>query len=160
MESANTTAFLPEHLAERVRPLKAFPAERRGAYVLYWMQHAARGHENPALDVAVWMGNRWGLPVLVYQGLGGRHWYHSDRHYTFIMEGARDVQRELAERGIAYAFYLGRRPDAPGPLRALADDAALVVTEDFPAPPFAAWTHRLGASIRPAVWAVEVFGDD
>lgn len=87
-------------------------------YVLYWMHHAVRGHDNPALDTALWIGNRLGLPVLVYQGLGGRHPYNSDRHHTFIMEGARDVQRELAERGIASAFIwdaipLPRRHSVP-----------------------------------------------
>ena len=65
MTSLDQGGFLPDHLAERVRILQPFPAERRGAYVLYWMHHAVRGHENPALDVAVWMGNRWGVPVLV-----------------------------------------------------------------------------------------------
>ena len=153
--SVDTASFLPQHLAERVRACKAFPPERRGSYILYWMHHAVRAHENPALDVAVWMGNRWKLPVLVYQGLGGKHPHNADRHHTFIMEGARDVQRALAERGIAYAFYLGRSPDAPSPLRTLADNAALVITEDFPAPPFPAWTQRLGAAIHPAVWAVD-----
>jgi hypothetical protein len=39
--------------------------------VLYWMHHAVRGHENPALDAALALGNELDLPALVYQGLGG-----------------------------------------------------------------------------------------
>ncbi|NNF28717.1 MAG: hypothetical protein HKN73_15950, partial [Gemmatimonadetes bacterium] len=70
-------ADLPAHLAERVRMLTDRPADVGGSYVLYWMHHAVRGHENPALDVAVSMGNRLGSPVLVYQGLGGPHRYNA-----------------------------------------------------------------------------------
>ncbi|NNF26950.1 MAG: deoxyribodipyrimidine photolyase, partial [Gemmatimonadetes bacterium] len=149
------TSPLPAHLAERVRMLTDRPAAGGGSYVLYWMHHAVRGHENPALDVAVSMGNRLGAPVLVYQGLGGPHRYNADRHHTFIMQGARDVQHELDERGITYAFHLGRDPDATTPLHVLADAATLVVTEDFPAPPFPEWTRRLARSVRPPVWAVD-----
>jgi hypothetical protein len=111
------------------------------------MHHAVRGHENPALDTAVYMGNRLNLPVLVYQGLGGCHPYNSDRHHTFIMESARDVQKELSQRGISYCFFLGRKPTEPTPLVSLAKRAVLVVVEDFPAPPFPRRTQLLLARI-------------
>jgi hypothetical protein len=45
------------------------------------------------------------LPMLVYQGLGGRHPFNSDRHHTFIMEGAREVQQQLQDRGIGHARW-------------------------------------------------------
>ena len=112
------------------------------------MHHAVRGHDNPALDTATTIGNRLGLPVLVYQGIGGHHPYNSDRHHTFIMEGARDVQKELGQRGIAYAFFLGQKPSEPTPLVSLVKRAALVVVEDFPAPPFPQWS-RIPFNIEP-----------
>ena len=80
---------LPVHLRERTRAFMHLPVKKNGAFVLYWMHHAARGHHNPALDAAIFTANRLNLPVLVYQGLGGRHPYNSDRHHTFILEGAR-----------------------------------------------------------------------
>ncbi len=147
-------ALLPAHLAERTRVVSDTRRGRSGSFILYWMHHAVRGHENPALNTAVWLGNEWGLPVLVYQGLGGRHRYNSDRHHTFIMEGARDVQRELSDRGVAYAFHLARKPQTAGPLRTLAEEAALVITEDFPAPPFPRWIRSLSDSAGAGVWAV------
>lgn len=124
-------------LAERVSPLG--PGEpRSGEYVLYWMRTAMRATENPALDVALEAGRRLKKPVFVYQALAERYAYASDRHHTFILEGARDVSARLAARGIGYAFHL-QRPGSRGKhLRTLATAAALVVTEDFPVAPFAA----------------------
>ncbi len=135
--------------------LNTHPHNPAGKYVLYWMHHAVRAYENPALDIAVWSGNELGLPVLVYQGLSGRHRYNSDRHHTFIMEGARHVQQALIDRGIAYAFHLDIIPDEAGPLRALCADAAQIITEDFPAPPFPRWLDKLSQSSSVNFWAVD-----
>ena len=146
---------LPEHLFERARALNRHSVRADGEFVLYWMHHAVRSHENPALDAAVLLANRMELPVLIVQGLGGRHPYNSDRHHTFIMEGARDVQREFARRGIAYAFYLPFGAGRPTPLKELAARAALCLTEDFPAPPFPAWSNSLAATSPVAFWAVD-----
>jgi len=146
---------LPHHLSERVRVIRDAPLDSKGDFVLYWMHHAVRSHENPALDTALCVAAQLQLPVLVYQGLGGRHPFNSDRHHTFIMEGAREVQQNLKEAGIRHVFYLERRPDKPTPLKSLARRAALVITEDFPAPPMPQWTHQLAAKIEPAVWAVD-----
>jgi photolyase PhrII len=145
---------LPDHPRERARRLNnAIPAD--GRYVLYWMHHAVRGHENPALDTAITLGNRLGLPVLVYQGLGGRHRFNNDRHHRFILEGARDAHREIAARGVRAVFHLPFDPRTPSPLPALVAGAAAVVVEDYPAPPFPAWTRRLAVSSPRPVIAVD-----
>lgn len=146
---------LPHHLLERTRVLNHQPVAINGAFVLYWMHHAVRGHENPALDTALWVADRLALPVLVYQGLGGCHPYNSDRHHTFILEGARDVEKELNRRGITYAFHLPNEPADQTPLRELMARAALTLTEEFPAPPFKRWTQRLAARAATTWWAVD-----
>ena len=56
------------------------------------MRTAVRVDENPALNAAMEIANRLGLPVLIYHELSERYPYASDRHHTFILEGARDVQ--------------------------------------------------------------------
>ena len=146
---------LPPHLGERVRVIRDAPLKTSGEFVLYWMHHAVRSHENPALDTALTIAGQLKKPVLVYQGLGGRHRFNSDRHHTFIMEGAREVQQHLGDRHIAYAFYLGRQPSERTPLTKLARRAALVITEDFPAPPFPSWTRQLAGQMDAALWAVD-----
>jgi deoxyribodipyrimidine photolyase len=146
---------LPHHLFERVRVIKNAPVGTSGDFVLYWMHHAVRSHGNPALDTALYVGAQLKLPVSVYQGLGGRHPFNSDRHHIFIMEGAREVQLQLQDRGISYAFYLGRQPNKPSPLKSIAWRATLVITEDFPAPPFPQWIRQLAQQIDTAVWTVD-----
>ncbi|MEC7946305.1 MAG: FAD-dependent oxidoreductase [Myxococcota bacterium] len=144
---------LPHHLAERVRPLSAGACE--GAFILYWLRTAQRAHDNPALDAALAAGDALGLPVFVYHALSERYPYASDRHHTFILEGARDVHRALRARGVGAAFHL-ERPGHRGPhLRTLAERAALVLTEDLPVPPLTTWTARLRDAVDTPVWAVD-----
>jgi len=146
---------LPDHLRERLRPVSDHPVNAAGELVLYWMHHAVRGHENPALDLALHAAEALRLPLLVYQGLAGRHRFNADRHHAFILEGARDAHRELALRGVQALFHLPAEPAAVSPLRELAARAALLVTEDFPAPPFPAWTRGIAARVQTPVWAVD-----
>ena len=156
MSRSGTGLFhrLPAHLFERTRTLKGGDIPAR-SFVLYWMRTAVRGHENPALDVAIECANMLGLPVFVYQGLSERYPYASDRHHRFIIEGAMEVQRELADRGIGYAFHL-ERPGMKGPyLKQLGSTACLVVTEDMPTPPLRRWTEALCAAIDTPVWCVD-----
>ncbi len=146
---------LPLNLQERVSVLRDGPVDGRKPYVLYWMHHAMRDHENPALDAAITIANGIERPVLVYQGLGGNHPYNADRHHVFIMQGARDVQMGLAARGIAYRFHLAEDPARPGPLPELARNAAIVITETFPAPPFPRWTKALAERIDTPLWTLD-----
>jgi deoxyribodipyrimidine photolyase len=150
----DTLTALPPHLRERARLLKSAPVAP-GRFVLYWMHHAVRGHENPALDCAVHWGNTLGLPVLVYQGLGGRHRFNNDRHHQFILEGARDAHREIAARGVRAVFHLPLDGSRPSPLRELLTQAAVAIFEDYPAPPFPTWSETLAASANCPVVSVD-----
>ena len=146
---------MPEHLQERLRPANDRIPNPDGRFVLYWMHNALRGHENPALDVALVAAERLGLPVFVYQGLSERYPYASDRHHSFILQGARDAHAELACRGIGSAFHL-ERPGHRGPhLRTLVARAAVVVTEDMPTEPITGWVERLTAEVAAPVLLVD-----
>jgi photolyase PhrII len=106
-----------------------------------------RDHENPALDTALCLAQALDLPVQVVQVLSERYPYASDRHHTFILEGARDVARALKARGIPYAFHL-ERPGARTPvLRELAARAHVVVTELMPVAPLTQWTQALAKTV-------------
>lgn len=146
----------PDHLAERITNHSANAASVSGGhFVIYWMRTAVRAHENPALDVALTAGQRLGLPVFVYHALSEKYPYASDRHHTFILEGARDVEAECAARGIGYAFHL-ERPGHRGPaLRTLAARAALVVTETLPVAPLDWLTDSLADAVTCPVWSVD-----
>src|SRR5579862_1576757 len=101
---------------------------------------------NQALDFAIEMGNELGLPVLFYEGLTCSYPYASDRFHTFILEGVAETEKRLKARGIGYIFYLRqRKSDANDVLYRLAERAAAVVTDDYPA--FV--TPRHNASVAP-----------
>lgn len=147
--------FLSDTLRERSRLLSGVSSRDGGEFVLYWMRTAVRAEENPALDAAITVANALQLPVLVYHALSERYPYASDRHHTFILQGARDVQVSLGERDIPYVFHLERRGHRGPHLKTLAERAALVVTEDMPAEPLRSWTNVLARSVTAPVMAVD-----
>lgn len=141
-------------LEERVRPLNALEP-RIGKWVVYWMRTAVRAQENPALDVAIAVGNALELPVLVYHGLSERYPFASDRHHRFILEGAQDVALGLERRGVRHVMHVERPGHRGAHLLALAAEAALVVTEDMPVEPLRTWTERLARRNLAPVWCVD-----
>jgi photolyase PhrII len=140
---------LPNDLRERVRWVLPSTPAPTGEFVLYWMHHAVRGHENPALDVAISFARQLDLPLLVYHAICEEYPFASDRHHLFMTQGARDVAREMDDLGIRYVFHL-QRDNHRGPhLRDLTRRAALVVTEEMPLGPIVGWLDRLRASNVP-----------
>jgi hypothetical protein len=135
---------LPPHLSERAQFLNESPPRADGEFVLYWAHHALRAHDNPALEAAAWLALQLDLPLLVYQGLGGRHRYNSDRHHRFILEAARDFSGELSSLGLRLRlfFHLPEDPADPGPLPGLLARSAAAVSELYPVPPFRQWYDR------------------
>ena len=72
--------------------------------VLYWMRRAQRAWDNPALDVAIQAGNVLKKPVLVFFGLSAKSHHANLRHYTFMIQGLRDVAIELRKRNIGFVL--------------------------------------------------------
>lgn len=156
MENADRPGLLfPDHLSERLRVESDRVPNPDGRFILYWMHHSLRGHENPALDVALLAADQLRLPIFVYQGLSERAAYASDRHHMFILQGARDAHAELARRGIGSALHVDRRGHRGPHLKALADLAAVVVTEDFPTVQMNQSIQRLSARISAPTWLVD-----
>jgi hypothetical protein len=129
---------------------------RDGAFVLYWMRDALRGHENPALDTAIALANASGCPLLVYHGLAERYDHAADRHHHFALEASVDVADELARRGIPYALHVAR-PGHRGPwLAQLAAEAVVVISEDVPVDPALSFTRRMvTACPQTPLWLVD-----
>ncbi len=159
------TALHPA-LAERIRPANANLTGTPGQFVLYWMHHALRTTENPALDIARIAAATLNLPLLVLHTIPSATPYASDRLHSFQLQGAADVAAQLATLGISYALHLPRREQAglapnsltPPALTQLAKQASLVVTEDLPVYPWRTWIDTLSdelATAGVAMWAVD-----
>jgi deoxyribodipyrimidine photo-lyase len=141
----------------RIRRLNELPL-RRGAYVLYWMQSAVRGTHNPALEYAVEQADALALPVLVVFGLTPAYPEGNLRHYTFLLEGLRDAERELAALGIQLAVLpvTAGNPAGPGAAAVhLAEEAALLVTDCGYLRHQRAWRQRVTATVGCSVVQVE-----
>ncbi len=118
--------------------------EARGRYVLYWMQQAQRVECNHALEYAIHAANSRGLPVVVVFGLTTRYPEASLRHYTFMLEGLREVRQALAERKIQLVV---RRDDPDQAAVALGRSAALVVTDGGYLRPQKRWREKAAAGL-------------
>lgn len=119
-----------------------------GTFVLYWMHHALRFHENPALVAACDLARELGLPLLVYQGLNADYAGASDRVHTFLLESARNAAEEAAERGFRHVFRLETSRESSDHLVTLADAAAVVVTERVPVDPTESYARRSARRTR------------
>ncbi len=116
--------------ALRVRHVNDAPPRTGGRYVLYWMNAARRTRANFALQGAWQAARDRGVPLLVLEAIGLDHAWASPRFHRFVLDGMRD---QAARLGGAYYPYVERTPGAGrGLLAALARDAALVVTDDWP----------------------------
>jgi len=84
---------------ERIKVLNK-KGMKKGAYVLYWMQASQRAEYNHALEYAISKGNELHQPVIVFFGITDHFPEANERHYTFMLEGLREVKQSLEKRGI------------------------------------------------------------
>src|SRR6202789_916568 len=74
-----------------------------GKCIVYWMQRAQRALDNPALDLAIALGNELHLPLI------SNYPNANLRHYAFLGQGLADIESDLAERNVT--FIVRRPPD-------------------------------------------------
>ena len=133
--SANAvTSPLRPAPASRLRLLRE-QAPRAGArYVLYWMIAARRLTDNFGVQHAAWWAAQLDLPLLVFEPLRSEYPWASDRFHAFVLQGMAEHASQAAQAGVTYLPYVEPAHGAgKGLLEALAKDAAVVVTDDFPA---------------------------
>src|ERR1044072_5373114 len=94
------------NLSSRVTKLNNASENKKGRYVLYWMQMFKRASHNYALNFAIQMANERALPLVVYEGLNFYSLWASDPFHTFMLEGVPEKRAEFSDRGIRYLFYL------------------------------------------------------
>jgi deoxyribodipyrimidine photo-lyase len=123
-----------------------------GTCVVYWMQRAQRGIDNPALDTAVEAANVLGRPVVVF--FAPRPFPPANlRHYAFLAQGIPHIAESLAKRKIG--FVLRRFPDHS--LLKFCEEVrpALVVGDENPIRQARAWRETVGRKLKPPLWTVD-----
>ena len=79
-----------------------------GAYVLYWMQHTQRIHDNGSLIYAIEEANRLNCALKVLFVISKTFPEGADRHYHFMIEGLNDLRESFKNLGIDFTVELGR----------------------------------------------------
>jgi deoxyribodipyrimidine photo-lyase len=121
--------------------------------VVYWMQRAQRGADNPAVDLAIAIGNELNLPVIAYFSAISNFPHANLRHYAFLNQGLADIEEDLAERGVSFVV---RRPPNNS-LEALLNEvsAAMVIGDENPCREPERWRKVLAKRLDLPFWTVD-----
>jgi deoxyribodipyrimidine photo-lyase len=111
--------------AERIKQLNTKDL-KRGKYILYWMQAAQRMEYNHALEYALEKANERKKPLLVVLGLTSAYPEANLRHYWFMLEGLKETQRALENKGIK--MIIAQKSPAEAAVE-FSKDAELVVAD-------------------------------
>jgi deoxyribodipyrimidine photo-lyase len=124
-----------------------------GNCVVYWMQRAQRGIDNPALDVAVDAANALRQPVVVFFAPVPFYPNANLRHYRFLSEGIPDIATALAQRNIG--FVLRRFPEHC--LLRFCDGvkAALVIGDENPMREPESWRRSAAKKLKVPLWTID-----
>lgn len=119
--------------ASRVRSVGDHPVRAGGRYVLYWMIAARRTRFSSALARARAWAAELGKPLLVFEPLRAGYRWAADRHHVFVLHGMADQADACQAAGVRYLPYVEPEAGAgKGLLAALAEHAAVTVTDDYP----------------------------
>jgi len=106
-------------LDPRITVRKPGTPNPEGECVVYWMQRAQRVLDNPALDVAVELGNELGKPVVAFLAPVPFYPHANLSHYRFLASGIPDIAEELSKRNVGFV------------LRTYPDDSLIKFCEQF-----------------------------
>jgi len=117
----------------RLRALNDRDIRPTGRHVLYWMTAYRRLRANFALQRAVEVARDLGVPLVILEALRCDYRWASDRLHGFVIDGMAEHARMLKQEPVTYVPYVEpSRGAGQGLVEALAADACLVVTDDFP----------------------------
>ncbi len=137
----------------RITVRRAGAPDPEGTCVVYWMQRAQRGIDNPALDAAVAAGNELHKPVVVFFAPVPFYPNANLRHYHFLAEGIPDTAESLKKRNVG--FVLRRFPESS--LLRFCDEVkpALVVGDENPLHEPESWRLKAARKLRVTLWTVD-----
>ena len=155
---ALTSDYVHDQLVARTLDLNGKTYNPDGEYVLYWMQATHRVEENWALRAAMRAANRVNRPLVIHQGLDPTYPHASDRHHTFILQGARETARRADALGLHYQFVLRRaRDDDRRVVDRLAARAYVVITDLFPTAGVRERSERFAARVPCRTLAIDSY---
>lgn len=122
-----------------------------GGPVIYWMSRDQRVRDNPGLSLAGELAAEHQRPLEVVFCLLARCGAASRRQFEFMLEGLREVEADLAERGARFTLLLGDAREHLGRF----SDAGAVVCDFSPLRSARARTSAVAAAARGTVFEVD-----
>ncbi|MDH4282930.1 MAG: deoxyribodipyrimidine photolyase, partial [Myxococcales bacterium] len=117
----------------RIRALTEEPVRFDGGHVLYWMVGFRRPRWNFALQHAAAYAADLEKPLIVLEALRLGYSWASDRFHQFVLDGMRAHAAHFSEKNVLYFPYVEQQSgDGRGLLEALATNACVVVSDDYP----------------------------
>ncbi len=124
-----------------------------GKTVVYWMQRAQRSLDNPALDLAVDVGNALHQPTVIFFAPVPFYPHANLRHYTFLAQGIPDIAERARKRGIG--FVLRAWPDHRLPKFCEEVKASIVIGDENPLREPDHWRELATKKLSVPLWTVD-----
>lgn len=124
-----------------------------GEAIIYWMQRAQRACDNPALDLAIDLGNLLGKPVVTFLGVHPFVRGANLRHYQFLVDGLDDIATGLRARHVGFvlrAYPHHRVMDFLQETR-----PCMLIGDENPLRQLTAWRERVADDVRVPFWTVD-----
>jgi deoxyribodipyrimidine photo-lyase len=158
----NVSASSPAPLTMKIEILRLDPriAVRKpgapnpeGKCVVYWMQRAQRAVDNPALDVAIDLGNELGKPVVAFLAPVPFYPHANLRHYRFLSTGIPDIAEGLSKRNVG--LVLRTYPDHSLTKFCEQVRPAIVISDENPLRETEHWRVRAAQHLKVPFWSVD-----
>jgi deoxyribodipyrimidine photo-lyase len=117
------------------------------------MQRAQRAFDNPALEIAIEIGNELQQPVVVFLAPVPFYPHANLRHYAFLVQGIPDIAEGLEKRNVG--FVLRRFPDHRLPEFCQQVRASLVIGDENPLREPDHWRELATAQLKIPLWTVD-----
>ena len=140
-------------LDPRITVRKPGAPNPEGECVVYWMQRAQRALDNPALDVAVELGNELGKPVVAFLAPVPFYPHANLRHYRFLASGILDIEEGLSKRNVG--FVLRTYPDHSLIRFCEQVRPAIVIGDENPLREAEHWRVRAAQHLKVPFWTVD-----
>jgi deoxyribodipyrimidine photo-lyase len=137
----------------RIRVRREGAPDPSGRCVVYWMQRAQRGVDNPALNAAIEAANALGLPVAVFFGLLPHYPHANLRHYSFLVDGIAETRDRVERRHCAFVFRPYPNHDLIKFCREV--KAALVIGDENPLREPESWRQSATRKLKVPFWTVD-----
>jgi deoxyribodipyrimidine photo-lyase len=110
------------------------------------MQRAQRGVDNPALNLAIEVGNALAKPVVAVFALTADYPEAQRRHYRFLVEGLKDASADMAARGVPLIVRLGS-PEVVVPAFVEEVRASMLVGDENPVQVGRKWREQVARGL-------------